>query len=125
MTLREASESEARSTSDCGQPAWQNSLGWDAGIHGGGGGAGDGGGGGDGGGSGQSGLFGSWNVAVAVALVRLAAGVAPNWHNGAIGGGDGTKGGAAGGDTQLGIQKESPANMKFLPNDPAERAGQR
>ena len=77
MTFRAASESGARSVSDCGQPAWQNSFGREAGIHGGGGGAGDGGGGGDGGGSGQSGLLGSWNVVVAVMPVRLPAGVAP------------------------------------------------
>jgi len=57
-------------------------------------------------------------VVVAVVLVRLPAGVAPNWHNGAIGGDDGTKGGEAGGDTQLGIQNESPANMKLRPYDP-------
>ena len=125
MTFRAASESGSTSPSDCGQPAWQNAFGREAGIHGGGGGAGDGGGGGDGGGSGQSGLLGSWNVEVAVTPFPLPAGVAPWWHNGAIGGDAGTTGGGAGGDAQAGIQNDSPANMKLRPKSPAEKAGQR
>ena len=56
MTLRDASESSVVSASDCGQPAWQYSLGSRAGDHGGGGGAGDGGGGEDGDGGGGLGF---------------------------------------------------------------------